>query len=106
LNNVFVERLQLRKHVQRAGSERIPPFLPMAPIQVLTNNLLYDFSQVPIPTDACQAAAVEHRRNQAVHRFHRTHQLDFRLYDLLRHALGLPLLGPGSGIVVSDRLVR
>ncbi len=27
------------------------PFLPMLPIQVLTNNLLYDFSQVPIPTD-------------------------------------------------------
>ena len=27
------------------------PFMPMAPIQVLTNNLLYDFSQVPIPTD-------------------------------------------------------
>jgi magnesium-transporting ATPase (P-type) len=26
-------------------------FLPMAPIQILTNNLLYDFSQVPIPTD-------------------------------------------------------
>jgi Mg2+-importing ATPase len=27
------------------------PFLPMLPIQLLTNNLLYDFSQVPIPTD-------------------------------------------------------
>jgi len=27
------------------------PFLPMTPIQFLTNNLLYDFSQVPIPTD-------------------------------------------------------
>jgi Mg2+-importing ATPase len=27
------------------------PFLPMKPVQVLTNNLLYDFSQVPIPTD-------------------------------------------------------
>jgi Mg2+-importing ATPase len=27
------------------------PFVPMSPIQVLTNNLLYDFSQVPIPTD-------------------------------------------------------
>jgi P-type Mg2+ transporter len=26
-------------------------FLPMAPIQVLTNNLLYDFSQTAIPTD-------------------------------------------------------
>ena len=27
------------------------PFLPMAPIQVLTNNLLYDVSQTAIPTD-------------------------------------------------------
>jgi Mg2+-importing ATPase len=27
------------------------PFLPMEPIQMLSNNLLYDFSQVPIPTD-------------------------------------------------------
>lgn len=27
------------------------PYVPMAPIQVLSNNLLYDFSQVPIPTD-------------------------------------------------------
>ena len=27
------------------------PFLPMAPIQVLVNNLLYDISQIGIPTD-------------------------------------------------------
>src|ERR1700678_36631 len=27
------------------------PYLPMSPIKILTNNLLYDFSQVPIPTD-------------------------------------------------------
>jgi P-type Mg2+ transporter len=27
------------------------PYLPMAPLKILTNNLLYDFSQVPIPTD-------------------------------------------------------
>jgi Mg2+-importing ATPase len=33
------------------GASIILPFLPMAPLQVLTNNLLYDFSQVPIPTD-------------------------------------------------------
>jgi Mg2+-importing ATPase len=33
------------------GASAWLPFLPMAPIQVLTNNLLYDFSQVPIPTD-------------------------------------------------------
>ena len=33
------------------GASIILPFLPMAPIQVLTNNLLYDFSQSTIPTD-------------------------------------------------------
>jgi Mg2+-importing ATPase len=33
------------------GASAFLPFMPMAPIQVLTNNLLYDFSQVPIPTD-------------------------------------------------------
>jgi Mg2+-importing ATPase len=33
------------------GASLFLPFLPMAPIQVLTNNLLYDFSQTTIPTD-------------------------------------------------------
>jgi Mg2+-importing ATPase len=33
------------------GASIFLPFLPMAPIQVLTNNLLYDFSQAAIPTD-------------------------------------------------------
>ena len=33
------------------GASVLLPFLPMAPIQVLTNNLLYDFSQTTIPTD-------------------------------------------------------
>jgi Mg2+-importing ATPase len=34
------------------GASAFLPYLPMAPLQVLTNNLLYDFSQVPIPTDS------------------------------------------------------
>jgi Mg2+-importing ATPase len=34
------------------GASLLLPFLPMAPIQVLTNNLLYDFSQSAIPTDS------------------------------------------------------
>ncbi|RTL68647.1 MAG: magnesium-translocating P-type ATPase, partial [Hyphomicrobiales bacterium] len=34
------------------GASVFLPFLPMSPIQVLTNNLLYDFSQTAIPTDA------------------------------------------------------
>ena len=33
------------------GASVFLPFLPMAPVQVLTNNLLYDFSQLTIPTD-------------------------------------------------------
>jgi Mg2+-importing ATPase len=37
------------------GGSAFLPFLPMLPIQVLTNNLLYDFSQTAIPTDAVDA---------------------------------------------------
>jgi Mg2+-importing ATPase len=33
------------------GSSAWFPFFAIQPIQLLTNNLLYDFSQVPIPTD-------------------------------------------------------
>jgi len=33
------------------GASAWLPFQPMLPIQILTNNLLYDFSQVPIPGD-------------------------------------------------------
>jgi Mg2+-importing ATPase len=37
------------------GASAFLPFLPMLPIQVLTNNLLYDFSQTAIPTDEVDA---------------------------------------------------
>jgi Mg2+-importing ATPase len=33
------------------GASLFLPFLPMLPLQILTNNLLYDFSQTPIPID-------------------------------------------------------
>ncbi|MGW8258032.1 MAG: HAD-IC family P-type ATPase, partial [Thermoguttaceae bacterium] len=33
------------------GASAFLKFLPMAPMQILTNNLLYDFCQVPIPSD-------------------------------------------------------
>ncbi len=33
------------------GASVFLPFVPMAPLQILTNNLLYDFSQVAIPSD-------------------------------------------------------
>jgi Mg2+-importing ATPase len=44
------------------GASAFLPFLPMAPIQVLTNNLLYDFSQVPIPADAVDEEQVSRPR--------------------------------------------
>ena len=34
------------------------PYLPMAPLKILTNNLLYDFSQVPIPSDEVDAEQI------------------------------------------------
>jgi Mg2+-importing ATPase len=34
------------------GASIFVPYLPMTPIQILTNNLLYDVSQTAIPTDA------------------------------------------------------
>jgi P-type Mg2+ transporter len=33
------------------GASYLFPFLPMQPVQILTNNLLYDFSQTGIPAD-------------------------------------------------------
>jgi len=33
------------------GASYLLPFLPMQPVQILTNNLLYDLSQTGIPTD-------------------------------------------------------
>ncbi|WOJ91813.1 HAD-IC family P-type ATPase (plasmid) [Methylocapsa polymorpha] len=41
------------------GASIFLPFLPMLPIQVLTNNMLYDFSQTAIPTDNVDADYLE-----------------------------------------------
>jgi Mg2+-importing ATPase len=44
------------------GASIMLPFLPMAPLQVLTNNLLYDFSQTAIPTDNVDPEYLERPR--------------------------------------------
>jgi len=44
------------------GASAFLPFVPMLPIQILTNNLLYDFSQVPIPTDNVDQEQIEKPR--------------------------------------------
>jgi len=48
------------------GASALLPYLPMRPIQVLSNNLLYDFSQVPIPTDNVGTAVISKPRPWAI----------------------------------------
>ena len=48
------------------GASAFLPFLPMLPIQVLTNNLLYDFSQTTIPTDEVDADWLTKPRKWAI----------------------------------------
>ncbi len=44
------------------GASIFVPFLPMRPIQILANNLLYDISQTAIPTDDVDPEQVEKPR--------------------------------------------
>jgi P-type Mg2+ transporter len=44
------------------GASLFVPFLPMLPIQILTNNLLYDIGQTTIPTDAVDAEQIQRPR--------------------------------------------
>ena len=48
------------------GASIFLPYLPMLPVQILTNNLLYDFSQTPIPTDEVDADQVAKPRPWAI----------------------------------------
>jgi Mg2+-importing ATPase len=64
------------------------PYLPMAPIKILTNNLLYDFSQVPIPTDEVDPEQVTKPRPWSMGEIARfilpdwTLQFSVRLHDV------------------------
>ncbi|MEA2696348.1 MAG: P-type Mg2+ transporter [Myxococcales bacterium] len=44
------------------GASVFLPFLPMLPIQILTNNLLYDIGQTTIPTDAVDPEQIQRPR--------------------------------------------
>lgn len=44
------------------GASIFVPYLPMTPIQILTNNLLYDVSQTAIPTDDADAEQISKPR--------------------------------------------
>jgi Mg2+-importing ATPase len=45
-----------------AGAALFLPFLPMLPLQILLNNLLYDISEIPIPMDSVDPETLTHPR--------------------------------------------
>ena len=44
------------------GASLFIPFLPMLPIQILANNLLYDLGQTTIPTDSVDDDQIQRPR--------------------------------------------
>lgn len=48
------------------GASILLPFVPMLPIQILINNLLYDFSQIAIPSDTVDSEWIEKPRKWAI----------------------------------------
>ena len=91
------------------GASLFLPFLPMSPLQILTNNLLYDFSQVPIPTDEVDPEQIARPRPWAMKEITRfilfigpcssifDYTTYFLMFWMITHGLGLPFTaGPGN----------
>lgn len=78
------------------GASAWLPFLPMAPIQVLSNNLLYDLSQSAIPTDSVDEEELRRPRRWEIDHIGRfmlalgpvSSVFDFATYALLYWGLG------------------
>jgi Mg2+-importing ATPase len=68
----------------------------MAPLQILANNLLYDFSQVPIPTDEVDPEQIAQPRQWSIHDLTRfilfigpcSSVFDYTTYLVLLYAFG------------------
>ena len=80
------------------GASVFVPYLPMAPIQILANNLLYDHEpdrhsdRRRRPRAGREATPLGHQATDPLHRLHRPVLVDLRLHDVLHDALCLQLL--------------
>ena len=93
------------------GASVFLPFVPMAPLQILTNNLLYDFSQVPIPTDDVDPEQIAKPRPWSMNEISRfilfigpcSSIFDYTTFFIMLYVFGCwdPQRGP-----VPNRLVR
>lgn len=82
-----------------AAASALLPFLPMLPSQILLNNLLYDSSQLAIPTDrvdAAQLQAPSHWNVAFIRRFMLIFGPVSSLFDFLTFGLMLGLLHAGA----------
>jgi Mg2+-importing ATPase len=81
-----------------AAASAVLPFLPMLPSQILLNNLLYDSSQLAIPTDRVdeeQLQAPSHWNIAFIRRFMLTFGPISSLFDFLTFGLMLGVLHAG-----------
>ncbi len=82
-----------------AGAAVFLPFLPMLPIQILLNNLLYDTSELGIPTDRVDQEYVERPRKWDI-RFIRDFMVAFgpisSIFDFLTFGIMIFLFGAGT----------
>lgn len=82
-----------------AAASAVLPFLPMLPSQILLNNVLYDISQLTIPTDNVdpeQVRAPSHWDIGLVRRFMMFFGPISSLFDFLTFALLLGVLHAGA----------
>jgi Mg2+-importing ATPase len=84
-----------------AAASLVLPFLPMLPIQILLNNLLYDLSEMPIPMDAVDPESMTRPRHWNI-RFIRNFMLVLgpvsSLFDFLTFGLLLFIFGAGQAL--------
>ena len=91
-----------------AAASAVLTFLPMLPGQILLNNLLYDTSQLAIPTDrvdAEQLHAPAHWNIAFIRRFMLTFGPISSLFDFMTFALMLGVLHAGP-VRIPHRMVR
>ena len=84
-----------------AGASLVLPFLPMLPVQILLNNLLYDLSETPIPMDEVDPEAMALPPHWDI-RFIRNFMLVLgpvsSLFDFLTFGLLLLVFGAGQAL--------
>jgi P-type Mg2+ transporter len=84
-----------------AGAALFLPFLPMLPVQVLLNNLLYDVSQLAIPFDRVDKEATArpiHWDNRLIARFMLVFGPVSSVFDFLTFYALITLFGAGEAL--------